>query len=182
MDDVAICIVTHNDFFVTKLTIERLLKKTGIKPRLYLVDNGSTDQRVIDFCAEICKQNAGYFKILKEQKGYSQALNEVLRIVYQKYCVVFPINAFVHENWLEDLIENMKSIPTVGISSIRHGGEKTHFMPLIHLCDSKPEDELRNVLITENNSVEGILCFDRNKCDTIGFFDELKTSNVILWP
>jgi len=172
MDEVGICIVTHNDFFTTKVAIDRLLKKTNIKPRVYIVDNGSTDQRVVNYCAEICSKNAGYFRIIKEGKNYSQAINEVLRIVTQKYCVVFPVNALVHQNWLEDLIHNLKSIPSVGIASIRSGNENVHFMPLLHNCDSMPEDELKNILITENNSIEGIMCFERSKFDHVGLFDE----------
>lgn len=172
MEEVGICILVHNDFFVTKLALERLLEKTHIKPRLYIVDNASTDQRVTNYCAEICNKNSGYFRILKERKNYSQAINEVLRIVSQKYCVVFPVNALVHQNWLEDLIHNLKSIPSIGIASIKSGNENVYFMPLLHNCDSMPEDELRNVLITENNAVQGILCFERSKFDKVGLFDE----------
>ena len=172
MDEVGICIVTHNDFFTTKIVIDRLLEKTNIKPRLYIVDNGSTDQRLIDYCSEICKKGGGYFRIVKEAKNYSQSINEILRIVTQKYCVIFPVNAIVHQNWLEDLIHNLKSVPSVGIASIRSGNENVHFMPLLHKCDSMPEDELKNILITENNSIEGIMCFERSKFDQVGFFDE----------
>ena len=172
MDEVGICIVTHNDYFMSKLVIDRLLEKTSLKPRLYIVDNGSSDQRTVNYCAEVCSKNAGYFRILKQGKKYTEALNELLRIVHQKYCVIFPINAIVYQNWLEDLIYYIKAYESVGVTSIRSGSENVHFMPLLHKSSSKPEDELRNIFITENNTVEGILCFDRSKFDEVGFFDE----------
>lgn len=171
MDDIAVCIVTHNDFFTTKLAIDRLIDKTNLKPRLYIIDNGSTDIELMKYLKEVCSQNGWYLKGLTD-KSYSEAINEAVRIVYQKYCVVFPVNAFVQNNWLEDLIHYQKLVPNAGICSIRSGKEHLHFMPLIHKCDSMPEDELKNVLISDTNSVEGILCFERSKCDQIGFFDE----------
>jgi hypothetical protein len=172
MDEVAICIVTQNDFFTTKIVIERLLEKTNIKPRLYIVDNASTDQQLISYCFSVCSKNGGYLRILKEQKKYSEAINEMLRIVHQKYCVIFPTNILVNQNWLEDLIYNLKIVQSVGITSIKSGNEKLYFMPLLHKSEVLPEDELKNILITENNAVEGIMCFERSKFDHIGFFDE----------
>jgi hypothetical protein len=35
-----------------------------------------------------------------------------------------------------------------------------------------PEDELKNILISENNSVEGLFLFDKEKIVSIGLFDE----------
>ena len=45
-------------------------------------------------------------------------------------------------------------------------------MPVIHKCDSKPEDDLLNIHITENNSVEGLMCFKTDLFQKVGYFDE----------
>jgi len=172
MEEVAVCVMVHGDMFMTKFSIERMLSKTSVKFRLYVVDNGSNDNELTGYLKDLCNKTSGYLKTVNEKKPYSIALNELLRIAYQKYVVIFPINALVHQNWLEDLIHYQTIIPTVGITSIRSGSETTHFMPLIHKCDSKPEDELKNVLITENNATEGILCLKSELLQKVGYMDE----------
>jgi GT2 family glycosyltransferase len=172
MEEVAICVVVDSDLFISKYSIERMLSKTKVKHRLYVIDNGSKDNQLIGYFIDLCNKSNGYFKSFDERQKYSVAINELLRIAYQKYVVIFPHNTLVHENWLEDLIYTHTVIPSLGVASIRNGSEATHFMPLIHHCDSKPEDELLNIHITENNSVEGILCFKTALFEKIGYFDQ----------
>ena len=159
MEEVAVCVVLHNDLFISKYSIDRMLSKTNAKLRLYIIDNGSDQNEITTYLKELCNTSNGYFRTLSEKVNYSEAINKALRIVTQKYVVIFPINALVHQNWLEDLIHYQTVIPSIGVSSIKSMAEKTHFMPVIHKCDSKPEDDLLNVHITENNCVEGIMCF-----------------------
>ena len=172
MDEVGICVVVHNNYFTTRYALENLLDKTKVKTRLYIVDIASEEKHLSDFCMNLCSKTGGYYKLLPEKQTYAQALNKILSIVTQKYVVIFPVNAIVHHNWLEDLLYYQSIIPTVGINSIRSTFDNLHWMPLIHHCDSMPEDELKNVLITENNSVEGIMCFEKDRCYQIGLFDE----------
>jgi len=172
MDEVGICMVVYNNYFATRYTIENLFCKTNLKARLYIVDNGSTDSEVSNWCMNYCSKNGGYYKRIEKTEKYSKAINEIIRIVTQDYMIIFPVNALVSSNWAEDLIHYQKLIPSTGITSIRFGHENLHWMPLLHMCDSMPEDELKNVLITENNSVEGIMCFKTEQLMKIGYFDE----------
>lgn len=171
-EEIAICLVTHNNYWITRYAIENLLSKTRCKTRLYIVDNGSDDSKIIDYCKSICDTTGGYFRQLPEKVSYSVAINNMIRIVYQKYCVLFPINSLVHKDWLEDLYHYHQIIDNPGCLAIRNGFEKLIFMPILHKCDSLPEDELRNILISENNVVEGLFMFEREKLTEIGFFDE----------
>ena len=172
MNEAGICIVVHNNYFTTRYALENLIEKTKIKHRLYIVDNSSEEKHLSDYCKQLCAKTGGYYKLLTDKHTYSQALNKMLSIVSQKYVVVFPINAIVQQNWLEDLIYYQNIIPTVGVNSIRSTFDTLHWMPLIHKCESMPEDELKNILITENNSIEGIMCFEKDRCYQIGLFDE----------
>lgn len=172
MEEVAICVILHNDLFISRYSIDRMLSKTNVKTRLYIIDNGSDQDEITNHFQKLCNVNNGYFKALKQKISYSSAVNEALRIATQKYVVIFPINILVHQNWLEDLIHYQTVIPSIGVSSIKSMTEKTHFMPVIHKCDSKPEDDLLNVHITENNCVEGLMCFKTGLLNKVGFFDE----------
>ena len=172
MDEVGICVVIHNNYFTTRYNLENLLRKTKVKTRLYIVDLSSEEKHLSEFCKQLCSTTGGYYKLIDQKKKYSEALNDLLRIVTQKHVVIFPVNGLVHQNWLEDLLYYQKMIPSIGITSIRSSMENLNWIPLIHSDESKPEDELRNVLITENNSTEGILCFQTDKLLRIGYFDE----------
>jgi len=175
MEEIAVCVVLHNDLFISRYSVSRMLSKTNVKLRLFVIDNGSNQNEITTYFKELCNTTNGYFRTLSEKVNYSEAINKALRIVTQKYVVIFPINALVHQNWLEDLIYYQTVIPSIGIASIKSMTEKTHFMPVIHKCESKPEDDLLNVHITENNSVEGIMCFKTDLLQKIGCFDEKLT-------
>lgn len=182
MKEIGICIVTHNDFFLTKIVIDRLIEKTNTVTNIYIVDNCSSDLKLIEYLEALKQQSKATIIFLKEIVAYPKAVNIAFRAVNEKlcaekYCVLFPINTLIHKNWIESLIHNLKTISSIGIASIRSGNENVNFIPLLHKCESMAEDELRNVLITENNSVEGILCFKTELFNEIGYFDETLINN-----
>lgn len=169
---IAVCILTNNLYFETRYVIENLIAKTKCKIRLYIFDNASTDQRIIEYCHNLCKETKGYFKALPKVESISEATNKMIKIIDQENCVLFPVNCLVNNNWLEDLLFYSKNIDNLGCISIRNTFEKVHLMPILHKTTSKPEDELKNIYITENNSVEGLMFFKRSIIDQIGLMDE----------
>lgn len=175
-DEIAICLITNNLYFETRYCIENLISKTQCKMRFYVLDNASSDKNIIEYCKTLCEQTGGYFHQEYSEVSVSKAMNLLLKRVSEKFCVLFPVNCFVHNHWLEDLIHFKKTIHNSGCISIRNGFEKVEFMPVLHHSPVLPEDELLNVYVTENNSVEGLMMFEKSTIDEkVGFFDEQLT-------
>jgi len=168
---VGLCLVVNNSYYETRYCIENLLAKTKYKFRFYIIDNGSTDGRIIEYCRKLCSESGGYFKSI-EQKSVSVAFNTALRIVGEDYSVVFPVNLLVNKNWLEDLIHDAQKINNSGALSIRTGFEKVSFVPLLHKSETEPEDTLLNIHLNENNIVDGLMCFKTEILKETGYFDE----------
>ncbi len=168
---VGVCVVVHNSYFETRYCIENLIAKTKVKFRWYIVNNGSTDSRIIDYCRKLCADSGGYFKSI-EQSPVSVAYNHVVRIVGEEFMVIFPTNYLVNKNWLEDLIHFYKNIDNTGAVSIRTGFEKLSFVPLLHKSETEPEDKLLNVHLNDNNIVDGIMFLKPEILLQTGHLDE----------
>lgn len=168
---ISVCIVTHNSYWETRYCIENLMAKTNMPYRLYIIDNASTDVRIKDYCRKVCVQNKGYFKELKDCISLSEAWNHAIKIVGEDLCVLFPMNCLVNNNWLEDLWSSHEVIQNVGCVAIRNGFEKLHFMPMVHSDVNSQEDPLKNVFISSNNSVEGVMMFDPKILHQTGYLD-----------
>lgn len=173
---VGVCIVVHNSYLETRCCIENLIAKTNVKFRWYIVNNGSTDSRIIEYCQKLCAESGGYFKSITQQ-SVSAAYNTVVRIVGEEFAVIFPTNHLVNKNWLEDLIYYSKTINNVGAVSIRTGFEKLSFVPLLHKSETDPEDKLLNVHLNENNIVDGIMCLKTEILLETGCLDEHITNS-----
>ena len=168
---IAICVVTNNSYWESRYCIENLLAKTKLRFRLYVVDNGSKDTRIKDYCRKLCIDHKGYFKELPEVVSLSVAWNHAMKIVGEDKCVLFPLNCLVNHNWLEDLYYYHEVIQNVGCIGIRNGFEKLHFMPLVHSNINSQEDPLENVFISSNNSIEGVMMFDPKILLETGYLD-----------
>jgi len=171
-NDVAVCIITNNSVFETIYCLERLMSTTNVNFRFHILDNASSDKRIIDYCKALCEETKGYFKPVSRRISTAEASNLLLNTVYQQFCVTMPVNILVSNNWLEDLLTAHNSCSKSGCVSIRNGNEKLHFMPIIHEQLLSPEDILKNVHITENNIVNGLMMFDMDRLKEVGEFDE----------
>ena len=145
MEEIAVCVVTSGNDIETRYVIENMVIKTQlpIKPFIY-----------------------------NEPDSLCDAMNELLTQVKSenfKYCVLFPANALVDENWLEDLLYQIKNVDKPGIVAIRSGSEKVTLTPILY-----SDDSLSNVWMSENNIIEGIMIFETNKLtEEFGLFDKL---------
>lgn len=145
MEEIAVCIVTSGNDIETRYVIENMVMKTKlpIKPFIY-----------------------------NEATSLCDAINELLTQVksenYQ-YCVLFPANALVDENWLEDLLYHFKNVDKPGVVAIRNGSEKVTLNPVLY-----SDDQLANVWVSDNNIIEGIMMFETDKLtEEFGMFDKL---------
>jgi hypothetical protein len=145
MEEIAVCIVTSGNDIETRYVIENMLIKTllPIKPFIY-----------------------------NEPDSLCDAINDLLTQVKSenfKYCVLFPANALVDENWLEDLLYQIKNVDKPGIVAIRSGFEKVTLTPILY-----SDDSLSNVWMSENNIIEGIMMFEMDRLtEEFGMFDKL---------
>ena len=173
---VGVCIVVHNSYYETRYCIENLIAKTNVKFRWYIVNNGSTDSRIIEYCQKLCADSNGYFKSITQQ-SVSAAYNHIVRIVGEEFMVIFPVNHLVNKNWLEDLLHYSKTINNSGVVSIRTGFEKLSFVPLLHTSETDPEDKLLNVHLNENNIVDGVMFLKPKILLETGYLDEHITNS-----
>lgn len=172
-ESIAVCIVVNDLYFESRYVIENLIAKTKVKFKLYILDNGSKDVRIKEFCSELCEKKKGSFTSSDVVLSVSKAINNLYKQVSEKYCVIFPINCLVHQNWLEDLISNIKIIDKPGLISIRSKSESLHLVPVLHHSPKEYEDCLKNVFVSETNAVEGLMFFDKTVVnEKVGLFNE----------
>ncbi len=142
LEEIAVCIVTHENEIETKYIIQNMKAKTNCAIKIYKKD----------FKDSLC-----------------DSINDLLTEVSEKYCVIFPANALVDENWCEDLLFNIKNVNKPGVIGIRHGKEKIKLSPIL-----LNDDELINVWFSENNIIEGVMMFETKYLnEEFGMFDKL---------
>lgn len=145
MEEIAVCILTSGNDIETRYVIENMVIKTQlpVKPFIY-----------------------------NEPSSLCDSINELLTQVKNekyKYCVLFPANALVDENWLEDLLYQIKNVDKPGVVAIRNGSEKVTLNPILY-----SDDKLANVWVSDNNIIEGIMMFEMDKLtEEFGMFDKL---------
>lgn len=175
MHDIAVCIVVNDCYHNLKYCIDNLTYKTKAKIRLHILNNGSTDERLLSYLKQVCEENKWYLKTLEKPVPISKAYNLIIESTYQNYCCLFPINSIVCKNWAEDLLSEYKINPDAGLIGIRNGEEKTFLTPILCKCESS-EDYFKNVWFDKNNTIEGVVLFEREKLHKIGLFDERMTA------
>ena len=171
MQELAICIISHNHFFETQYFLQNLLFKTSHKYRLHILDNASSDMRVVEYLEQVCSDTKGYFHHAENEMNVGECLNHLLGSVYQDYCVFVPMNALINENWIIDIIAQYSILNNPGVLSIRNGSENLAFSPQLHNTLNGGESELKNVLTSEYYTVEGVMFFKKDLILTIGPFE-----------
>lgn len=170
MKEIGVCIVVNDLYHSTKYCIENLVSKTKCNIRLHILDNGSKDERISEYLKDICKDNKGFLKRVEEPISLSEAYNTVIQYSYQDYCCIFPVNILVNDNWCEELLSEYTMSENAGIIGIRNGSEKLSLSTILHKSE-ETEGYMKNVWFTENNSVDGILFFARERLEKTGNLD-----------
>ena len=109
-------------------------------------------------------------RLAKIGDSYSESMNALIQSCKSEYVVIFPSNIMVGENWLEELLYNIKSFPNSGCVGIPDIFSDTEQQPILN-----ESDELVNVRISNNNIIEGVMIFKRDLLtDEVGnYFDKL---------
>ena len=169
MIEIGVYLVVNDCYHETKYCIDNLTSKTKEKIRLHILDNGSKDERVVEYLKELTKDNKGFLKRIEEPLNLSEAYNLILQYSYQDYCCIFPINILVNEFWCEELLSEYTMCETAGIIGIRNGFQNLELTTILHKSE-EAEGTMKNVWISDNNLIEGILFFSRDKLKKIGNF------------
>lgn len=168
-ESIAVCIVGLKDNIVTNYVVKNLLDKTKCNVRLYLLELTEND------CTHDENEQQNNVSVVYRhntlEKNYSlcDLVNENFkRIQNEEYCVLFPCNALVNENWCEDLLYNIKNLKNTGCVGIRSIGKKAELSSVLN-----KDDELSNVWMTENNIIDGVVMFEtRHIKEEIGMYDK----------
>lgn len=167
---IAVCLITNNDYLSTRYVIENLMQKTALKFRLQIVDNGSKEEDLKEYLRWLTTETKGYLKELPDPKPLAECYNFLLQTVNQEVCVFFPVNILVNDYWLEDLLTGINSIDNSGIIGIRPTSTPIKFAPLLHHSFTKSDDYLENTIAFPDR-VNTVVCFKKNRVETIGTFD-----------
>lgn len=170
MTEIGIYLVVNDLYYQTKYCIENLTSKTERNIRLHILDNGSQDERVINYLKEISKNNTCFVKRLDYPVSLSEAYNTIIQYSYQELFCLFPVNVLVNEFWCEELISEYTQAENPGIIGIRNGFESLKLSTIIYKSND-PEGYLKNVWISENNNVDGLMFMSREKFNKIGNFN-----------
>ncbi len=160
---VSICIVVQDNYWQSRYCIENLMAKIDVKAEILILDNGSKDKRIVDFCAGISSVHI----IEPEPIQLAEAYNKLFRNVKGDFVCIFPIIFLVSSSWLSDLIFYNELVGRSGISAIAPSFSNCQISPLL----SKSE-ELVNVWIRDNNLVEGVWLFNSRLLAAVGAMDE----------
>ena len=158
MKKVSLILLTIDRFEITRKTIDRALKNSGHSNiELLVIDNGSTDRKVIDYIASL---NPAVHILHDENKGMQYSQNLLLTKSTGDYICFIGNDILLPENWLADLIFFNDCIPDSGISGI-------------HCVMHKPEIvEHNSVSIRKNETVFGTMFFNRKWFETVGYVNE----------
>ena len=98
----------------TKTCIECILKYTGPGYKLYILDNGTPDDSIIDLYNEIEYENKELIKFTKNITGVF-AVNKVLHLLATKYIAWINNDIVVTTNWLDNMLTCMNSDDRIGM-------------------------------------------------------------------
>lgn len=102
--------------------------------------------------------------------SYADAMNNLINLGDSEYVILFQSNLLVEDNWCEELLFNAKHIVDAGCVGIAHAySDGLNYKPLLTV-----NDDLKNVWVSKNNIIEGIIMVKRSLItNEIGWIDKL---------
>ena len=137
---------------------------------LYILNNATTDKRLLRFCDSICQAEGGLHIVKDTQVSYATAKNELLSAVKEPYVCFFPANLLLDDYWLDELHYIYDNVSDAGILSIRSKSERVELSAYVFGMKTG-EDKMENAWFTENNSVEGLMFFSYDIVEKVGVYD-----------
>ncbi len=107
----AVAILSYNNSEFLQSYLPVLAEYSENKCRTYVIDNASTDDTkevISDWFPEV------ELIELTKNYGFAEGYNRGIRILKEDYIVLLNSDVLVTKNWLEPLIEKLKSDPSIG--------------------------------------------------------------------
>jgi hypothetical protein len=166
---IAICILVgdNDSYYQFTELLNNLENNTGIDAQYYIFNNESKDERIHNHLLGLDVNK--YTVNLLSKVSKAKALNYLINACKEKYLCIVPINYLVNKMWLEDLYYNYRNCPEAGVISIRNGFEKIFISPVM-FHNELNQEVLKNVWVSNNGSVEGLLFFNKEKIKS--YYDE----------
>jgi glycosyltransferase involved in cell wall biosynthesis len=155
---VAVCIIVKDNYLATKYCIENLLNKTSEAIDLFIFDNGSKDERLIQYCKEV---SVAYHREINECNfiaGYNK-LFKFIDLKKHEYICTFQSDLVDLRHWIEGIQDS-------GVVAIKTSTEKMKLTPLLF------GEELKQVWIPDTPTVYGVCLFRPEVLYNIGGYNE----------
>jgi len=172
---IAVCVVLDEKCFeYGRFCIETIRKNTNLPFNLYIhnIDKFSTIEMIEYFnehnnwSDEKNETECTHKYYASHDKSLSEIKSEFMLNTKEDYLCFMPINSYVGQNWLEDLIYNYTQCQNTGLISIKNQKTKCKLSVLPFNSD-EDEIELKNVWLGDNNFVEGLMFFDRKMANSL---------------
>ena len=149
--------LTINRYLMTKYTIETLLATAGeVEIELLILDNGSTDTRIIDYCRE----KATVHLVEPVNIGVAKGFNKLFKQATGDFICTVGNDIIPTKNWLRDLVEYNQKIKDSGVGAIHCVLDKGRF------------NEDVGIYTTQAGLVYGISLFHKSLLKKIGGYNE----------
>lgn len=171
---VSICLLTIDRYWITRYTVETLLKNSGeIDIELLVLDNNSTDRRTIQFIEGLIasKKYDNLIRVITEHEaeniGVAKGFNKLFRQASGEYICTVGNDILLNPGWLYDLVYHNNIIEKSGLTAIHCVLQTGRFGPLL-----TKNDDLINVWKRDDNMVYGTMLFKKELLNEVGGFDE----------
>ena len=154
---VSILILTLDRYWLTRYAIEHAISVAGHDNlEILVLDNGSTDQRIIDWGKQFSIRHIRE----KENTGVAPGYNRLLKEATGDYLVTISNDMLLSQDWLKKMLHYNNLIPKSGITAI-------------HCLLDKGEKNKQGIFVPKTGLVYSNWLWSRNVLEKVGGFNEV---------
>jgi len=148
--------------FVVKDAPKEYIKTIGdVEVELFVIDQ-TEDQRTSDYFNQIATS------VSTKKIPLTKLYNSAFRIATGDYVCILQTGLFLKKDWLVELLYYHSIVEKSGVASIPYDLSELELLPLLN----SDNENLINVFVNKENTVEGVCLFDRQLLYLVGGFDE----------
>ncbi len=183
-DKITVVVPVYNAYEQIKCCVESVIKCTHIDYRLLLIDDASTDSRILPMLTDFQKRNSHIDLVMNaENQGYTRTVNIGCKQVFGDV-VLLNSDTVVTDRWLTKLRAAANSNSNVATVTALSNAAGAFSVPLQNEINQLPEqvtvsdmgryvEHLSERLYPEAPTGNGFCMYiNREVFDTIGYFDE----------
>lgn len=183
MSGIGICIVVNDNFDEVRYCIGNLIKKSiHGNIRFYILDNGTSDRNIYNYCEYACElfaltkfndvtqkvERTDKKYLFREEQGINiySAYNKLFKEVDEDYICVFPVGIFVNDNWHNDLFCAAETICSAGIVGINTDFKNKYLTSLLDV-----NDKMSVIWKNNDSQVSGVFLMKKEIVYKIGGYN-----------